>query len=795
MSGTLSVFFPQAFCLRLVLLAVLLCTNLTSQASESGKVSLNLDASTPHSFAEVYLDSDSLSGSFDLTVDPADVGKQALLYMAALVEDRWYLRGFFGWEPWDGNPAELRPFASVTLASEINYWLFTDEQLAAGNYRVWGAYRAANEELTIANSPVSFTVSSPDRDSLHPFRSDAAMEAYLKQGMNRGASDSSNLVRLEAFATTDSSTSAGGATSRVSATNIQEAGVDEADTIKTDGEFLYSLRSCGSDSCVATFRLDAVAPTATDIGVYQPENDENFTSASSLYLIEDSPTGSDMLVTLSGQNRHVAWLDYWGWQNNELEIEFLDAANPASLRPIEKVTIDGSLISSRRIGDQLHVVTRYTPGLPGFVPYAFDEATHVANAEVLESASLTTLIPRVESPGVDPRDLIESRNCYITTDSVDENRNPGIITVTTIPLADPSAFESTCFLGNTETVYMTKEALYLATTRYEYQLLATDALIYDPEHTTSIHKFDLTGGSVSYTGSGSVQGHLGWSEDKRSFRMGTGGENGEYLNVVTSVGSTWGDSSSTRFNVLKDSGSGLQLVNAIDGIGKPGEQLYAARFVGDRAYLVTFRVIDPLYVIDLSNQDNPQIVGELEIEGYSDYLHPVGENLLLGFGKDAVPDDGASDFGFTRGAWYQGVKVSLFDVADPANPAEINSLVYGRRGSESEVLADHHGISFLPATDSEPFRFAIPIQVNDTPYDSKSFDPDSPSSFYAFTSKGLYSFEVTAAGVVETGYLQGTSSGQFPTFAPVSSFADRSVLTNSAVFYVNEGRVLAAPVQ
>ena len=797
MSGTLSEFFPQALRQRLlaVLTITLLWSALAAQARESGSIILNLDPAVPHSFAEVYLDTDSLTGSFDLAVDLANEGKEAFLYMAALVDDRWYLRGFFGWEPWNGNPAELRPFAEVTLASEVNFRMFEDEVLAAGDYRVWGAYRPVNEALVIANTPARFTVSAANRDSLHPFRSDAAMEAYLKQGMNRGASDSSNLVRLEAFADNSASAGSGTGSSRVSSTNIQVAGVDEADTIKTDGEFLYALRTCGSDTCVATFQLDTVAPAATEIGLYQPENDENFTNASSLYLIEDSPTGSDMLVTLSGQNRSIAWLDYWGWQDNALEIEFLDAANPASLNSTHKLTLDGSLIASRRIGDTLYVVSRFTPGLPGFVPYALDEATRLANAEVLDAANLTTLVPRVQGPGLDPRELIESQNCYIATNAVDENRNPGIITVTTIPLADPTSFESTCFLGNTETVYMTTDALYLATTQYEYQLLARDALFYDPEHSTSIHKFALSGGGVSYRGSGSVQGHLGWSEDKRSFRMGTGGDNGDYLNVVTSIGSTWGDTSSTRLNVLKDSGSGLQLVNTIDGIGKPGEQLYAARFVGERAYLVTFRVIDPLYVIDLSNQDQPQIVGELEIDGYSDYLHPVGENLLLGFGKDAVPDDGSSDFGFARGAWYQGVKVSLFDVADPARPTEINSLVYGRRGSESEVLVDHHGISFLPATDSAPFRFAIPIQINDRPSDFGSFDPDSPSSFYAFTSKGLYSFEVTAAGLVETAYLEGAASAQFPTFAPVSGFADRSVLTDSAVFYVNEGRVLAAPAQ
>ena len=711
---TLKELFPRV--LQVILASALFCSGLSTLAREAGSIILHLEAAVPHSFADVYLDTDSLTGSFDMAVDPSNEGKDAFLYMAALVNDRWYLRDSDGWIPWDGNPAELQPFAETVLESEISFSMFTDEKLAAGYYRVWGAYRPVNEALEISVTPATFTVNAANSDSLHAFSSDAAMEAYLKQGMTIGSSDSSLLTRFETFAVTDSAASADSSTTRVSTTNIQETGVDEADTIKTDGEYLYALRTCGNDACIATFELDSTAPSASEIGLYQPENDENFTSANSLYLIEDTPSGNDMLVTLSGQSRYIAWLDYWGWQNNALEIEFLDAANPASLKLSEKLTIDGSLISSRRIGDQLYVVTRYTPGLPGFVPYAYDQATRAANEEILGSATLTTLLPQVESPGADPRDLIESQDCYIATNSVDENRNPSIITVTTIPLADPGSFSSTCFLGGTETVYMTPDALYLATTQYEYQLLAADRLFYDPEHSTSIHKFDLTGGGVSYSGSGSVRGHLGWSEDKRSFRMGTGGASGEYLNVASSIGSTWGDSSSTRLTVLKDTGNGLQTVNFIDGIGKPGEQLYAARFMGERAYLVTFRVIDPLYVIDLSDQDNPRIAGELEIEGYSDYLHPVGENLLLGFGKDAVPDDGSSDFGFTRGAWYQGVKVSLFNVADPANPLEVNSLVYGERGSESEVLYDHHGISFLPATATEPFRFAIPIQLNDTPY-------------------------------------------------------------------------------
>ena len=564
--------------------------------------------------------------------------------------------------------------------------------------------------------------------------------------------------------------------------------------VKTDGEFLYLLRPCGFENCVVTFRLDDAAGSAEAIGSFQPPTEINdFSSATrSLYLVEDSPTGSDMLVTLSGSGNYYRWLDIWGWHSNELEIEFLDASDPANLSLSTRLVIDGNLISSRRIGDKLYVVTRYTPFIKGFVPYALDEESQQTNAQLTDAATLSTLLPKVDMPDTDPRDLIESQDCYIATSSIDGNQNPSIITVTTIPLGAPESFESTCFLGGTETVYMTTDALYLATTQNQYQLLAADSLVYDPEHKTAIHKFDLTGGGVAYSGSGEVRGHLGWSEDKRSFRMGAGGDNGEYLNVVTSIGSTWNETSSTRLTVLKQEGSNLGTVDFIDGIGKPGEQLYAARFVDKRAYLVTFRVIDPLYVIDLSDQDNPSIAGELEIEGYSDYLHPVGDNLLLGFGKDAIPDDGSSDFGFTRGAWYQGVKISLFDVADPAAPTEINSLVFGKRGSESEILTDHHGISFLPATGTQPFVFAVPIQVNETVPDYQGFDPASPSAWYGFTNKGLYTFAVDANGVRNTGYIEGDSSNSLVEFPAYSPFGDRSVLTDSNVFYIHQGEVKSA---
>jgi hypothetical protein len=269
------------------------------------------------------------------------------------------------------------------------------------------------------------------------------------------------------------------------------------------------------------------------------------------------------------------------------------------------------------------------------------------------------------------------------------------------------------------------------------------------------------------------------------------GENDDYLNVVTSVGVTWDASSSTVLTVLQDTGEGrrLRTVDTLEGIGKPGEQLYGVRFLGDRAYLVTFLLTDPLYVIDLSDQEAPVIVGELEIDGYSDYLHPLGEDLLLGIGKDAIPDELSLDFNGTRGAWYQGVKMSLFNVADPANPFEVDSIVLGRRGSQSEVLYDHHALAFLPAREGSPSRVAIPADIHDTVPTYPGFDPDSPSAFYEYSHTGLYSFEVNEEGINQVGLIYGSEAGSIGYF---SYFGDRAVLADEAVYYVHHGEVIAS---
>lgn len=782
----------------------------------------------PHRYADVLLDTDRFSGVYTLRPQAEDVGKTARLIVAARVNNRWYSHDGSDWQPWAGSRlSELRTHATRTLQAVETLNFLDDDPLLAGDYAVFVGYQTGNGPLVHSGRPLQFSVQPAQGDVLVPFASDAGMEAYLKEALVNGAARSGSMM-VDAVATTapvaaaTTASSAGRSSEgRTSTTNLQEAGVDEADTIKVDGKHLFMLANCGKKACLQVHTLDSANARASPLSSFELGNT---VPPDGMFLVERGILGQKMMVTVAGRNSWGGWFRIWGWREGKTELEFVNLTLPQSLSSIEKLTLDGSLVASRRVGNVLYVVTRYTPAIPDFLPYAVDKSSMAHNAKVLSKTSLPALLPGIEDSRRKVEDLIKSKGCYLPASAVDGAIDPSIITVTSVPLDSPTSFSSTCFVGGSETLYMTPESLYLATTSWKYDTATTGrpGIIYAPNHTTAIHKFALRAGAIEYRGSGEVMGHLGWDEDKKSFRMG---EHNGYLNIATSLGESWNGTSSTRLTVLKEAvgGRSLQTVKAIDGIGLKGEQLYAARFVGDRGYLVTFRVTDPLYVLDLSNQEQPRIAGELKIDGYSDYLHPVSDTLLLGIGKDAVPDMRSSDES-GRGAWYQGVKLSLFDVSNMSSPREINSIILGKRGTQSDVLWDHRALSFLPAAGSEPARLSIPVQLHDMVPTSDWFKAGEPSAWYDYTHTALYSFEISNLGVTRVGRLisearQQSSGGtrveprplpaavasaampaNWVTILPVDSliapvfvsYGDRSVLKDDAVFYVHDGKVLGS---
>ncbi len=246
------------------------------------------------------------------------------------------------------------------------------------------------------------------------------------------------------------------------------------------------------------------------------------------------------------------------------------------------------------------------------------------------------------------------------------------------PIDDEYGYMSV-IAGYASTVYMSHENLYVAFSKFGGDVIALSPL----ERTsrdgpvTSIYKIGVEGLRLWVDASGDVEGWL-----LNQFSLD---EHDSYLRVVTSDG--WMDSNDVY--VLDED---LKLVGALQGLA-PGEQVYSARFVGEALYLVTFKKVDPFFVIDLSNPTAPEVLGFLKIPGFSQYLHPWDENLILGVGKDTVEAE-QGDF-----AWFQGLKLSLFDVTDVGNPEEVAKLIIGDRGTHSPVLDDHKAFLGIKSRD------------------------------------------------------------------------------------------------
>jgi hypothetical protein len=154
--------------------------------------------------------------------------------------------------------------------------------------------------------------------------------------------------------------------------------------------------------------------------------------------------------------------------------------------------------------------------------------------------------------------------------------------------------------------------------------------------------------------------------------------------------------------------------------------------MGDRCYLVTFQKVDPLFVIDLSDATNPQVLGKLKIPGYSDYLHPYDETHLIGIGKETIEDE-IGDF-----SWYQGVKISIFDVSDVEHPKEIAKIEIGDRGTDSPVLRDHKAFLF----DRSRNLLVLPILLAEI--DEEKYPNGVPPSTHGdFTYQGAYIFHIS----------------------------------------------------
>jgi Beta propeller domain len=502
-------------------------------------------------------------------------------------------------------------------------------------------------------------------------------------------------------------------------TTAQEAGVDEEDLIKTDGTHLYTLNP------LRTLRAD---PQKGSLGVIDVHTRQGATGVSRVGTLElpydGQANGSAALHHAAAAQRlavvgqglvqiDVPPIGGGGdgpsimpvpiWHAPRVELRMVGVATPAQPTLAQSLSIDGWLVGSRRIGSVLVLAMTHTPRLPAEV-WSTDAAVREA---ALAQLTIDQVLPQIRIDGGLPQALLAETDCYTQLG----NASP-MAQVSTITAIDLNSLQrsSRCFVGGAEALYMSASNLYLATSRFLWSDSPT--LVARPVTTqTDIHQFSLAGTSVNYRASGTVEGHLGWNSEQRPYRFS---EHNGLLRVLSFTGQfgwfTIADAASKEpspatLTVLRENNGSLQTVATLPNaqrpapIGKPGEQVFGVRFAGDRAYVVTFRQVDPLYVLDLSVPADPKAVGVLEVPGFSDYLYPLRNGLLLGVGKDADVQ-----------GLVQGVKLGLFDVSNPAAPREVASRLYGGRGSRTALDFARQGLNLFERSDSET-RAALPVAI------------------------------------------------------------------------------------
>ncbi|MDP6214486.1 MAG: beta-propeller domain-containing protein, partial [Acidimicrobiales bacterium] len=364
----------------------------------------------------------------------------------------------------------------------------------------------------------------------------------------------------------------------------------------------------------------------------------------------------------------------------------VDLSDPSNLVVANTLILGGRYLSARVVNGAARIVTTSAPDdLPFVYPAneAGEERAEAANREAIAQTEIADWMPRyVHEAGdgtVTDGMLV---NCRDVAHPV-EFSGFSTLSVLTVDLAEPLGNPSSMgVLADGQTVYAGNEHLYVATNRY---VEATEGPWNEPDndYATSIHQFDVTDPAATpYTASGTVPGHL-LSQFSMSEHQG-------HLRVASTLGSPWWfqDESESLVTVLtRDEGELLQ-VGQVGEMGR-GERIFAVRFIGDTGYVVTFRQTDPFYTLDLSDPTAPTVMGELKIAGYSGYLHPVGDGLILGIGQDAT------DEGRTTGA-----KATLFDVSNLSTPAVLDT--WQASGGSSSVEWDHRAFLWW-----EPGQLAV----------------------------------------------------------------------------------------
>lgn len=429
-----------------------------------------------------------------------------------------------------------------------------------------------------------------------------------------------------------------------STTNVQVAGVMEADTVITDGKYIYAYRTDVSDNKKSS---RVVIVDATDTSNLKKVSEIKLESS---YNNEFYVVGDKLVFNCSADQKTAVAI-----------YDITDRANPVLFSEFSQ---DGFYNTSRLIGDTMYLISNKG----GYYIYR--------NSIGDLFASKDDIIPCIEVDGISSQ--IPAENICV----IGEPSGSQFTVVSAIDITSGQPVNTLSILGETHTVYCSSKNLYL--TR-EY---------YADGDVLQVTKIALNGGEFDISAQGEVTGHLlnQFSLDEYNGNLRLAVTN--YIQKEEEDGSWLYDTENAVY-VLNEN---LELIGSVDGLAR-GERIYSARFMGEKIYMVTFKETDPLFVIDASDPTAPKVLGELKIPGFSNYLHPFGEDMLIGFGEDIEFNE---EFNSTK---QKGLKLSLFDVSDPTNPIEVDTITFGGPYTYSDAQYNHKQILF----DAKRSLFGFPM--------------------------------------------------------------------------------------
>ena len=465
-------------------------------------------------------------------------------------------------------------------------------------------------------------------------------------------------------------------------TNTQVTGVQESDIVKTDGNYIYKV----IDNKVSVFSIDPkqleVISTITlkennISGIFLGANRLVVYGSNYNYGIEPFPVEPMLMES------EMSIMPYYN--KNETFVKVYDLTTIEKPKLVKDYSFDGNYISGRLIDNKLYVVTNKNIWFD-FIMYRTDEkyTDSIKDEDVLPSYrnNLTgeEFIIGYEKINYFPDNV---RPSYMLTIGLDIETEDDILDVD-------------AYLGSAGQMYVSQENLYTALTTYNYNVVESKDSLFRPVYdiNTVIYKFNIVEGQVDYTAAGKVKGTI-----LNQFSMDEYNSN---FRVATMKERMWFEEQSESENNIYILNNKMETIGELNGIA-PGERIYSTRFVNDKIYMVTFKQVDPFFVIDATIPEAPKVLGYLKVPGFSTYMHPMDEGHILGFGQETEEkEDGR--------VITTGFKISLFNVEDFENPYEQDKLVIGTSGTYSELLYNHKALMY----DYNKGVMGLPLSVSET---------------------------------------------------------------------------------